>query len=181
MFIINFNPNRCNICYNNAITSTLNVALAAVDTDQNIKYCTACKLVGYCSQEHQSLDWKVHKDMCRAIQKLMKEKKIEHILDINKPIKSASKKDFEEAIIVIKYLLVGILKRQLLAFEEKMITFPKVCNECYEYDPKKLEECKNCHNWFFCCDKHNNTDEHKVVCEELRLEFMLTTGEKRNS
>jgi hypothetical protein len=117
IFITNFNPNRCNICYNNAVSTTLNVK---TDVSQKIKFCQACKLVGYCSQEHQLLDWKIHKDMCRPIQKIMIEKKIEHILDINKPIKNASKKDFEEAIIVVKYLLVGVLKRPLLPFEEKV-------------------------------------------------------------
>ena len=33
------------------------------------KLCLGCKLVAYCSKEHQSQDWKLHKSVCKGKQK----------------------------------------------------------------------------------------------------------------
>jgi len=33
--------------------------------DRSFKYCSGCKLVRYCGREHQELDWKKHRFVCR--------------------------------------------------------------------------------------------------------------------
>ena len=34
---------------------------------KNLKKCSRCKAVAYCSKEHQTAHWKVHKHTCVAV------------------------------------------------------------------------------------------------------------------
>ena len=38
-----------------------------VQHDLGMKKCSQCKLVSYCSVEHQKADWKVHKQYCKSL------------------------------------------------------------------------------------------------------------------
>jgi hypothetical protein len=42
---------NCNIC----------------DKTENLKVCSRCRIVYYCSTEHQKQDWKTHKNVCKPI------------------------------------------------------------------------------------------------------------------
>lgn len=48
-----FNPNVCHICKS---------------TFKNIKKCSGCKMISYCSKEHQKLHWSSHKALCICLQ-----------------------------------------------------------------------------------------------------------------
>nr|WNL52994.1 prolyl 4-hydroxylase 2A [Sinonovacula constricta] len=50
--------------------SGLNVDICAVcGTDNNLKVCSRCKSVAYCSKDHQTSDWPAHKVQCKRSSK----------------------------------------------------------------------------------------------------------------
>jgi splicing suppressor protein 51 len=50
-----YHPYVCNVCKRGPITNNTPVVS-----------CSQCKVVRYCSKDHQKHDWKVHKDWCKA-------------------------------------------------------------------------------------------------------------------
>lgn len=52
-----------------------------------------------------------------------------------------------------------------------MIDFPKICNICREYDPKKLTDCSKCEGVSYCSDNHKNLDatNHSQICDFLKI------------
>eukprot|EP00494_Astrolonche_serrata_P008754 UN08798 len=49
--------NRCVLCY-----------LRKSPDGSSLKCCGDCRLTHYCSEEHQFLDWQVHKQFCKSLQ-----------------------------------------------------------------------------------------------------------------
>lgn len=52
-----------------------------------------------------------------------------------------------------------------------MIDFPKICNICREYDPKKLTDCSKCEGVSYCSDNHKDLDatNHSQICDFLKI------------
>lgn len=108
--VYNFGTFRCNVC----------IDLKIVDTSKNLLQCSNCKLISYCSQEHQKADWKKHKSFCKAVNSILREKNISHLLDISGPIKNASKKSIQTTRLMMKAVLLVAMKRDLSPSEKEV-------------------------------------------------------------
>jgi hypothetical protein len=53
-------------------------------------------------------------------------------------------------------------------YEQEMFLYPRVCNQCRMDDGTKLNECPDCHSFFYCCDEHLSIT-HQEWCKDLKL------------
>lgn len=60
-----FYPNECFVCQS---------------IDQ-VKRCSRCNMVSYCSSDHQKEHWPRHKEICNAIASIINEKGVSHIYE----------------------------------------------------------------------------------------------------
>lgn len=109
-----FNSRCCNICekspltINNQQSSTL------------LLMCNKCKLIFYCGKDHQKIDWKHHKKFCQTISKILDDRKIKHILDIQGSIKAANRYHLQKVKVFIRTVLMCLLKRDLTSTENEV-------------------------------------------------------------
>lgn len=95
---MHFCPFRCNVCAaqeNYSSTKTTKIATL---------FCSDCKLISYCGQSHQKIDWKNHKQFCRAVHGIIKDNNLSHIKDKYK--------------IVLKQYHPGMCPAETLQFEK---------------------------------------------------------------
>lgn len=84
-------------------------------------FCSNCKLISYCGQSHQRADWKHHKYFCRAVNRLLTQRNVSHILDIgDAPIKGATTERLHATRALIKPALMLLLKRPLSNDEQEV-------------------------------------------------------------
>lgn len=185
--VYNFCPARCNVCI-----ELRNHGPAKPGSVVNLQQCSSCKLILYCVvpntptpntaiQTHQRHDWKSHKAFCKAVRYILEHSKINHLLDINGPIRGASKAQYRKARTIAQALLLIQLQRELYQHEKEMIWFPNVCYVCYEYDRKSLDTCQRCNSISYCKNaKHKDSTGHsEIVCEQLRIYYNLLVGKKK--
>lgn len=110
--VYNFGTFRCNVCIDLK-------SLKSIDTSSLLQ-CSNCKLVSYCGQEHQKADWKKHKSFCIAVNSIVREKNLSHLLDISGPIKNVSKKSFQTTKVLMKAVLLVAMKRDLSPTEKEV-------------------------------------------------------------
>lgn len=111
--VYNFGTFRCNVCID--LKSQI-----PKDAPTNLLQCSNCKLISYCGQEHQKADWKKHKSFCIAVNSILREKNLSHLLDIGGPIKNASKKSFQTTRALMKAVLLVAMTRDLSPTEKEV-------------------------------------------------------------
>lgn len=111
--VYNFGTFRCNVCIDLKTRKPIH-------TSTNLLQCSNCKLISYCGQEHQKADWKKHKSICSAVNSILREKNISHLLDVNGPIRNASKTSFQTTRVIMKAVLLVKIKRDLSPFEKEV-------------------------------------------------------------
>ncbi|XP_025829389.1 uncharacterized protein LOC112904183 [Agrilus planipennis] len=126
----------------------------------NVKHCKKCKCVGYCSKEHQKLDWLMHKSICTAISLTR---------DSFNNKKIFSFQSWIEHRLKLHSKWRNILKRELLSYENQIWMFLPVCSICYSEDITVV--CSECLNVYFCSKEHQEKFEscHERYCKELSL------------
>ncbi|XP_018579774.1 uncharacterized protein LOC108917575 [Anoplophora glabripennis] len=137
-----------------------NLCHVCKESNQNLKRCSVCKTVAYCSRDHQKQDWKFHKDLCKAIAK---------VDEILKYSTISTFEDFRKYNVSKSILWHKELCRKLDDFECQMWMFPRVCAKCFSR--KVIIDCPNCLNVSYCSEQHKNDHEkqHSEFCGALKL------------
>lgn len=152
----NFYATCCNTCKN-------------YDT-KCLKVCSGCRIVCYCSYEHQKQDWPDHKDICKCIGKILKNNNWKSLF--NSPLKSLT----WSTVCSTNMLLVELeLCRMLTAYERQILMFPNICAYCKMYSGQSDTGCMSCFSVKFCSEEHKllYNASHLLFCDELKLCFFL--------
>ncbi|XP_043237867.1 microtubule-associated protein futsch-like [Amphibalanus amphitrite] len=130
-----------------------------------LKSCGSCRLVAYCSAEHQRAHWPMHRALCKVITRRVRYLGTDHIYReaLNVPSPEQWKK------IRFKHMAVceEMLGRPMEAYEKEMFLYPRACDTCHETNPEKLHTCANCHSVSFCSEDHLRKN-HSKYCKDLR-------------
>lgn len=129
--------------------------------DVRLQRCASCRMIAYCSQQHQKQHWPEHKHLCKAVRDVLKnyQKKFCNI---------TSKEDWTKARMNFMLMVILKLTRPLEMYEEEMFKFPRACLVCHEESSQLLQDCQNCRAVSFCT-KHKNSSIHKDTCYLLKL------------
>ncbi|XP_053696086.1 uncharacterized protein LOC128743514 [Sabethes cyaneus] len=168
----NFNPTRCNVCFSQAAAHRM------ILMGQKLRYCKGCRLIGYCGEQHQKEDWKMHKDFCRTVTRILTMKQIKHVLEVRNEcdkIIGGNRRDLECAISLAECLIIAMLQRKLYQHEYTLLRFPNICRVCYEYDTNNLKPCEGCFQALYCSVEHRDQDaaHHERWCEMYRINLLL--------
>lgn len=124
---------------------------------ENLKKCSSCRMISYCSKQHQ-IDYRSeHKKLCKIIAEILKEQKKSHIFE---NIDSTEFNDEKCRIIseVEEKLKRALNKEELMLFKE-----PRLCFVCRESNQDKLTTCQKCLITSFC-DLHPTSRIHERFC-----------------
>jgi splicing suppressor protein 51 len=137
----------------------------------NLKKCSNCKLISYCSKEHQRQHWPAHRDLCKVISNICKRDRMTNLFQ-----KAVGISPDEYRYYRIYYVneCAQQLGRDLDLWEKEMIYYPQVCHTCYEFDIQKLVTCQKCHHVSYCKPSHLKID-HDIWCKEFQVhrDFIL--------
>eukprot|EP00094_Tigriopus_californicus_P009383 TCALIF_09048-PA protein Name:"Protein of unknown function" AED:0.16 eAED:0.32 QI:0/0.57/0.37/1/0.85/0.75/8/0/553 len=147
----------------------------------DMKACSGCLSVNYANKDAQKKDWRRHKDICKVLQPLVRQRPGHHPLS-EKPELSGQ----------IQAILQQALNRELTQFESDMLIYPRLCMVClggrqsaWSFPvPRNLTRprftssfqtelfnCPICHCVSYCSQSHQAEDqeEHAKSCELLRV------------
>ncbi|XP_060517205.1 uncharacterized protein LOC132696410 [Cylas formicarius] len=131
----------------------------------DLKKCSSCKICSYCSRQHQELDWKNHKVLCKII------------AQSNQSLQYNVRTFSELSNFQIKQSLFWQtrLGRPLKPDESQMWMFPQVCAVCFTR--ANLRPCEICFNAFYCSEEHKrkHTPLHNQFCKLLYLAMQVDT------
>ncbi|XP_037092528.1 uncharacterized protein LOC119112445 [Pollicipes pollicipes] len=131
-----------------------------------LKSCGNCRLVAYCSAEHQRAHWPLHRALCKVITKRMRHLGTDHLY--REALNVASPEQWKK--IRFKHMAVceEMLDRPMEAYEKEMFLYPRACDTCHETNPDKLHTCTSCHSVSFCNETHLRKN-HGKFCKDLRM------------
>lgn len=141
------------------------VCKSLVSSSSSLKKCSNCKMLSYCSKEHQKEHWAAHKDLCKVISKICKQNGVTNLFGKAVGISPDEYRYYRSHCINKCEMELG---RELYLWEKEMICFPQVCHTCYESDTQKLTSCPNCHHVSYCKLGHLKTD-HDIWCKEFQV------------
>ncbi|XP_033230929.1 uncharacterized protein LOC117182020 [Belonocnema kinseyi] len=143
-----FYPNECFIC---KATSSL-------------KRCSRCNMISYCGKEHQMQHWKFHKDICKEIFNILKEKGLSHIYE---NFRNSNSLKWQKAKKIMSAEVQKRLERPLADYEKQMFKFPRACFVCHVSTQEALINCPECTNANFC-QKHPTSPLHDQHCPQIQ-------------
>jgi splicing suppressor protein 51 len=132
---------------------------------RSLKKCSNCKMISYCSKEHQREHWNVHKDLCKVVSKICKRDRMTNLFEKAVGISPDQYRCYRSHYINECTKELG---RELHLWEKEMIYYPEVCHTCYESDRKKLTTCQKCHHVSYCQRSHLKPD-HNIWCKEFQV------------
>ncbi|KAJ8921030.1 hypothetical protein NQ315_015826 [Exocentrus adspersus] len=129
----------------------------------DLKRCSRCRVVAYCSKEHQKADWKYHKELCKAITKTDSGENGLDRLEVRDWV------EFRKYNILRAHLWQKELGRALKTFESQMWMFPRACAVCFSKNIKL--DCPSCLSVSYCSEEHRtvNEEKHSKFCPALKL------------
>ncbi|XP_053672330.1 uncharacterized protein LOC128722679 [Anopheles nili] len=147
--------------------------------------CKGCKLIKYCSVQHQKLDAPSHDEFCLSVQAVTTKLKVDHIVRCPEKMYlehlstfASDKRSLKRLVDCNRFLIERVLNRSLLYHEHIMVQFLTVCNVCLNYDSEKLDFCSDCRQVAYCSEEHRQRDRenHSKWCDLLRINFCLDFG-----
>ncbi|KYN38824.1 Zinc finger MYND domain-containing protein 17 [Trachymyrmex septentrionalis] len=124
-----------------------------------LKKCGGCRMIAYCNRQHQKQHWSQHKSLCKAIQDILRDFKMEN---------HGTSEEWDDQKLNLILLISFKLGRPLEMYEKEMFLFPRECTVCHEQDGQLLEDCQSCVSVSFCKD-HKDSIKHKDTCVSLEL------------
>lgn len=131
----------------------------------SLKKCSNCKMISYCSKEHQRQHWSAHKDLCKVISKICKHNRMTNLFEKAAGISPDQYRYYRNHYVNECTKELG---RELYLWEKEMIYYPQVCHTCYESDRQKLTTCQKCHHVSYCQLSHLKPD-HDIWCKEFQV------------
>ena len=147
------------------LTHVCHVCKSLVSSSSSLKKCSNCKMISYCSKEHQKEHWAAHKDLCKVISKICKQNGMTNLFGKAVGISPDEYRYYRSHCINKCEKELG---RELYLWEKEMICFPQVCHTCYESDTQKLTTCQRCQHVSYCKFSHLKTD-HDIWCKEFQV------------
>ncbi|XP_011865064.1 PREDICTED: uncharacterized protein LOC105560503 [Vollenhovia emeryi] len=155
--------NQDHIEYNEFFYATVCHVCKRFGDDVPLKRCSGCKLISYCSKEHQKQHWKQHKSLCNTVLNATRTR------NINEYCGTALEWYNEKTSYM--QLVSAKLRRPLQMYESDMFMHPKECVVCYEVNGHLLKDCKDCAAYY--CKDHIDDIEHKNICVALGLDYRI--------
>ncbi|XP_037089460.1 uncharacterized protein LOC119109811 [Pollicipes pollicipes] len=131
-----------------------------------LKSCGSCRLVAYCSAEHQRAHWPLHRALCKVVTKRMRKLGTDHLY--REAYNVTSHEEWKKVRFKHMTVCEEMLGRPMEACEKEMFLYPRVCDTCRETTPEKLHTCHQCHSVSYCCEEHLRKN-HAKFCKDLRL------------
>ena len=163
---------------------------------EQLKRCSRCSCLFYCSKEHQKSDWKNHKKLCSYLATAAEEVGAEtffgHQLEFdeeddecqeieerpNDKVKSwKSWAKFRVNAVRTCEILMG---RPLEQFEKEVFLFPRACRVCRLAKRDGMLDCPDCRSTTYCSKQHQeeHLDKHrKEFCSELKYAMVCDNYE----
>ncbi|PSN41770.1 hypothetical protein C0J52_08859 [Blattella germanica] len=150
--------------------------------NQTLKRCGGCKLVSYCSTNHQKIHWPIHRKLCKCIQSYLRAERAHNLFqDASKCTSYSEWCKLRTSLMLLIQLKLGI---KLSQTEQQMFLMPRVCELCWNPSQECLINCENCHCVSYCSIVHQEQDSerHKIICQELALclsldKYLLQAGD----
>ncbi|XP_037085848.1 putative protein MSS51 homolog, mitochondrial [Pollicipes pollicipes] len=141
----------------------------------SLSRCANCRMIKYCSKEHQKLDWPLHKTICK---KLRNDDGSSVLADGAGIVDGQEWLRHRASQTLALRLMLG---RELRQHEKEMLFFPPVCECCHRFRPAEQIECRRCHSAIYCGAEHAAQDatRHGRWCESLRLALACDRYEAR--
>ncbi|XP_043478048.1 uncharacterized protein LOC122508645 [Leptopilina heterotoma] len=156
-----FFPNECHICRSR----------------EKLERCV-CKMIAYCSKEHQFQHLPVHGSFCKVVQQVLKEKGISHINERIISTNTSWNIAFEHMINFEKKL-----GRCMTPLEISMWIRPRVCFSCKD-SRNSLYDCPKCPIASFCYNhkrgSYYNSESHDNCIVMNRYLKTLSVAEELN-
>lgn len=141
---------------------------------EEIKFCSGCRLVQYCSHTHQKIDWPNHKELCQVVQHIVKRTGGDHLFKEAYEFTTDDLSSWNKLRVSVMKLVELTVKRSLIPVESQIFLFPPVCHYCFRYKINTMFPCSSCNSVIYCCLEHKLSDEkHKINCKQLSLSFNL--------
>lgn len=142
-----FHSNVCHICKKST----------------NLRECPSCHMIYYCNEQHRIDHEAEHQDICEAIVKLDKQRKVwnSRVMTLEAWVKFK-----KENVKSIEQILCRFLEPD----EKQMFMFAKSCFICHRQDDV-YDLCKQCSSINVCSD-HNLTDAVHA-CSQLQRALVL--------
>lgn len=124
--------------------------------------CSSCKLIYYCSREHQKLDWKRHSKICRGF---------EIAIDSTLGRHYVARRKIEIGSVVLRE------EKPFLAWPPQGT--PPVCLSCYTIlKADNSKPCEKC-GWPLCndCKNHDRTGECEFTIKKRASKVTITDFE----
>ncbi|KAH0949534.1 hypothetical protein HN011_011913 [Eciton burchellii] len=133
----------------------------------HLKRCGGCRMIAYCDQKHQKQHWPRHKHLCKIIQDVLKNSKMQ--------THNMSLQEWAQLKMNLMLLVAVKLTRHLDEYEKQMFRFPRACLICHEQSNQLLKDCQNCASVSFCEKHKNNFDRRHTTytCNSFKLCFNL--------
>ncbi|XP_043478083.1 uncharacterized protein LOC122508667 [Leptopilina heterotoma] len=155
-----FLPNECYVC----------------KSRDNLIRCD-CKMISYCSENHQLEHLPIHNSFCKMIKKLLLKRKLSHIYEELTNLRGS---DWGTKQIEIFEEIKNRLGRRMTPLEYFMFHRPRICFFCYKTEQENLIDCPNCPVVSFC-KNHPHHDIHNINCKVI-IEYLdvLDAAEELN-
>ncbi|XP_061384670.1 ankyrin repeat domain-containing protein 12 isoform X2 [Danaus plexippus] len=131
--------------------------------------CPFCSLVFYCSSKHKDENWPQHQPLCFAVSTIAHLKDQKHIYA---DLKNITGQEYRILRMQIILSCEKILKRNLLAWEQEALLYPRICADvcCREWRQEKLTDCVNCGQVSYCSDHPEHLpSSHQRWCKSYAL------------
>lgn len=144
----NFYPNNCHICKKTT----------------NLKRCSRCNMISYCGEVHQKEHWDKHKEMCRILTDITRQKKLTHLYE---DLRGCDLLQWIDARDEMKKKVTSLLGRGLESYESDMLQYPRSCFECFDTRQDNLINCSQC-PLVSTCKRHSRSAYHEMWCSEMK-------------
>lgn len=148
-----FYPNACIICSGTT----------------NLRRCSRCQMISYCSEEHQLEHWPEHKELCKIISIMMKERGVSHLYE---KFRGTDLHTWRKERMNIAEEAESRCSKTFQINDTFLFQFSRSCYVCYESRQKLLKNCSGCPAATFC-NEHPSSPIHDKDCEKIRESFEI--------